>query len=105
MTSVTISTTEMLTEKRPVGPGIDAALEPDKFEKMDLPPATRKTYTGYVGLHKKKDAKKILWTDAQPDARGCQRQCEIIRGAPGLKSLEAKSVETKREAFNLLFSF
>ena len=85
--------------------GIDAVLEPDKFEKMDLPPATRKTYTGYLGPRKKKDKEKILCTDAQPDARGRQRQCNVIRDAPGLKSREAKTAETIREAFDLSFFF
>ena len=79
--------------------GINAVLETDNFEKMDLPPANRKTCTGYLGQRKKKDTEKILWTDAQPDARGRQRQCDIIRVAPGLKSREVKSVETIREAF------
>ena len=84
--------------------GIDQVLDPANFAQMELPPPSRKTYVGYLGPRKKKNTEKIMWMDASPNPQGCQCQCDIISDVPGLKSRQAKSVETMREAFDLFFS-
>ena len=87
------------TKKRLVC-GIDEALDPQNYDELDIPAGGR-TFTARLGPAKKKNVEKITWTDEQPGARGRQRQCDVLRGTPGLRTTAAKSVESMRDAFEL----
>ena len=47
---------------------------------------------------------KIFWTDEQPEPRGRQRECDMLKGNPGLQSNAAKAVKSPRDAFELFMS-
>ena len=81
---------------------IDAALDPDNYDTMELPtPKKPRTWTAKLGPAKKKDVETIGWTDQPPAAQGRQRRCDILTGEPGLRSTDAQDAETMLDAFNL----
>ena len=52
-----------------------------------------------------KNVDTITWTDQQPKhPQGRRRQCDILRGEPGLRSGAARDVESMHDAFELFIS-
>ena len=59
---------------------IDAALEEDNYEPMDVSGVARwTTWKAKLGPKKSKTAETITWTDEPPEDRGRQRQCDIVK--------------------------
>ena len=72
---------------------------------MQLPAPKRwHTWSTNLGPAKKKDMEEIVWTDKPAELRGRERQCDILKGKPGLRGAAAKAVKLMREAFDLFIT-
>ena len=87
------------TQQRLVN-SIDSALDQENFDDLELPEEGQcHTYCAKLGPARKKNVEKIFWTDEQQEPRGRQRECDILKGKPGLRSNAAKAVKSPRDAF------
>ena len=84
---------------------IDAALEEDNYEPMDVSGVARwTTWKAKLGPKKSKTAETITWTDEPPEDRGKQRQCDIVKEKQAPRTREARSCKTPREVFDLFIT-
>ena len=84
---------------------IDAALEEDNYEPMDVSGVARwTTWKAKLGPKKSKTAETITWTDEPPEDRGRQRQCDIVKEKQAPRTREARSCKTPREVFDLFIT-
>ena len=72
------------TQQRLVN-SIDSTLDPQNFDDLELPEVGQcHTYYAKLEPARKKNVKRIFWTDEQPEPRGRQRKGDILSGKPGL---------------------
>ena len=84
---------------------IDAALEEDNYEPMDVSGVARwTTWKAKLGPKKSKTAETITWTDEPPEDRGRQRQCDTVKEKQAPRTREARSCKTPREVFDLFIT-
>ena len=84
---------------------IDAALEEDNYEPMDVSGVARwTTWKAKLGPKKSKTAETITWTDEPPEDRGRQRQCDIMKEKQAPRTREARCCKTPREVFDLFIT-
>ena len=84
---------------------IDAALEEDNYEPMDVSGVARwTTWKAKLGPKKSKTAETITWMDEPPEDRGRQRQCDIVKEKQAPRTREARSCKTPREVFDLFIT-
>ena len=79
---------------------IDSALNSDSYDPMDTQ-LTGKFFSANLVPGRKKDVDRFQWTDQPHEERGCQRQCNVLKGVPGLRirSPTAKAVNSELDAF------
>ena len=84
---------------------IEDALDPDNFDRIEIPEAlASKTFSANLGPAKKKNVQKIQWVEKACSEPGRQRACDVVKGIPDLRTQAAKDVSSMREAFALFIT-